>query len=87
MYTNLDKFKNNLLNEIRYNRKNVIIGKSILTDMDVIQNFMKDNRAFMMSCVAALTLGGKWKIYDQDSIKTSFPNYIKLLKFLGAKIK
>ena len=48
---------------------------------------MKDHRAFMMSCVAALTLGGKWKIYDQDSIKTSFPNYIKLLKFLGAKIK
>ena len=25
--------------------------------------------------------------YDKDSIKTSFPNYIKLLKFLGAKIK
>ena len=53
----------------------------------VVKNFMKDHRAFMMSCVAALTLGGKWKIYDQDSIKTSFPNYIKLLKFLGAKIK
>ena len=26
----------------------------------------------MMSCIAALTFGGKWKICDKDSIKTSF---------------
>ncbi len=53
----------------------------------IIKNFMKDHRAFMMSCIAALTLGGKWKIYDKDSIKTSFPNFLKILKSFGAKIK
>ena len=48
---------------------------------------MKDHRAFMLACVAALTLGGKkWKIHDADSINTSFPNFISLLKNLGAKI-
>jgi len=51
-----------------------------------IKNFMKDHRIFMMSCVAALTLGGKFKINDKDSIKTSFPNYILTLKKIGAKI-
>ena len=40
----------------------------------------------MMTCVAALTLGGKFEIYDKDSINTSFPNFINLLKKLGAKI-
>ena len=40
----------------------------------------------MMTCVAALTLGGKFEIYNKDSINTSFPNFINLLKKLGAKI-
>jgi len=48
---------------------------------------MKDHRIFMMSCVAALTFGGKWKIYDPDSIKTSFPTFLKIIKDLGGKIK
>jgi len=52
----------------------------------IINNFMKDHRIFMMSCVAALSLGGKWKINDKKSIKTSFPNFIFILKKLGAKI-
>ena len=26
----------------------------------------------MMSTIAALTCGGKWKIHDKDSINTSF---------------
>ena len=51
-----------------------------------MKDFLKDHRVFMMSSVAALTLGGRWKIYDQDSIKTSFPNFIKIIKKLGAKI-
>ena len=52
-----------------------------------IKNFMKDHRAFMLACIAALTLGGKkWTINDIDSINTSFPNFISLLKNLGAKI-
>ena len=52
----------------------------------IIKNFKKDHRIFMMSCVAALTLGGKWKIFDQDSINSSFPEFIKIIKKLGAKI-
>tara|TARA_B100000886_G_scaffold219793_1_gene152651 strand:- start:4925 stop:6262 length:1338 start_codon:yes stop_codon:yes gene_type:complete len=52
----------------------------------IIKGFKKDHRVFMMSCIAALTFGGHWKINDKNSIKTSFPSYIKLLKKLGAKI-
>ena len=52
----------------------------------IIKNFLKDHRIFMMSCVAALTFGGKWEIHDKDSINTSFPKYIKILKNLGASI-
>ena len=51
-----------------------------------VNNFNKDHRVFMMSSIAALSLGGKWKIYDKDSIKTSFPNFIKKIKELGAKL-
>ena len=51
-----------------------------------IKNFLKDHRVLMMSCIAALTLGGKWKIEDKDSIKTSFPKFINILKNLGANI-
>ena len=45
-----------------------------------IKNFSKDHRVFMMSVIAALTFGGKWKINDLDSIKTSFPKFLKILK-------
>jgi 3-phosphoshikimate 1-carboxyvinyltransferase len=51
-----------------------------------IKNYLKDHRVFMMSCIAALSFGGKWKIDDKDSIKTSFPIFLKILKKLGAKI-
>ena len=40
----------------------------------------------MLSFIAALTLGGNWIINDIDSINTSFPSFISLLKKLGAKI-
>ena len=51
-----------------------------------VKNFLKDHRIFMMSCVAALTLGGNWKINDKDSINTSFPKFLNILNILGAKI-
>ena len=53
----------------------------------VIKNYLKDHRIFMVSTIAALTFGGDWKIYDPDSFKTSFPTFLKTLKYLGAKIK
>ena len=52
----------------------------------VIKKYFKDHRVFMMSCIAALTLGGNFLIKDKNSIKTSFPNFITLLKKIGAKI-
>ena len=52
-----------------------------------VKNFIKDHRIFMMSTVAALTLGGtSWTIDDKDSIKTSFPTFLNILNKLGAKI-
>ena len=40
-----------------------------------------------MTCViAALSFGGKWKIHDQDSIQTSFPSFLTIIKKLGGKI-
>jgi len=51
-----------------------------------IKNYLKDHRVFMMSCIAALSFGGNWKIDDKDSINTSFPIFLKILKSLGAKI-
>ena len=53
----------------------------------IVKNYMKDHRVFMMACIAALTFGGKFEIHDKDSIKTSFPSFIKILKKIGAEIK
>ena len=64
-----------------YGNPNIKIKKQV-----IIKNFLKDHRVFMMSCVAALTLGGDFKIYDKKSINSSFPNFLDLLKNLGAKI-
>ena len=33
----------------------------------------------MMSVIAALTCGGNWQIGDADSIKTSFPSFLKTI--------
>ena len=45
-----------------------------------IKNYLKDHRIFMMSTIAALTCGGHWSIFDKDSINTSFPSFLKILK-------
>ncbi len=60
-----------------YGNPNLAIQKRI-----IIKNFLKDHRIFMMSVIAALTFGGNWKIDDADSIKTSFPKFIKILRQL-----
>ena len=53
----------------------------------LIKDYLKDHRIFMMSTIAAFSLGGNWKIHDSDSFKTSFPRFLKILKSLGAKWK
>ncbi len=64
-----------------YGNPNLFLKKKV-----VIKNFLKDHRVFMTSVVAALTFGGDWKIHDKDSIKTSFPSFLKKIKSLGAEI-
>ena len=52
-----------------------------------MKNFLKDHRIFFLSCITALTLGGGWKIHDKKSANTSFPDFLKILKIIGAKVK
>ena len=63
-----------------YGQPNLEIAKPI-----VIKNYLKDHRVFMMSTIAALTFGGKWKIHDKDSINTSFPSFLKIVKNINNK--
>jgi 3-phosphoshikimate 1-carboxyvinyltransferase len=58
-----------------YGQPNLKIIKPIL-----IKNYLKDHRVFMMSTIAALTCGGQWKIHDKDSINTSFPSFLEIIK-------
>ena len=48
----------------------------------IIKNFLKDHRVFMTSVIAALSFGGEWEIHDKDSIKTSFPDFLKIINQL-----
>ena len=63
-----------------YGQPNLEIKKII-----TIKNYLKDHRIFMMSTIAALTCGGKWKIHNKDSINTSFPTFLKIIKEIKNK--
>tara|TARA_B100000767_G_scaffold202591_1_gene189498 strand:- start:302 stop:1630 length:1329 start_codon:yes stop_codon:yes gene_type:complete len=63
-----------------YGNPNLRITKPI-----IIKSYLKDHRIFMMSTIAALTCGGKWKIHDKDSINTSFPSFLKIVKKINNK--
>jgi 3-phosphoshikimate 1-carboxyvinyltransferase len=60
-----------------YGQPNLQITKFIK-----IKDYLKDHRIFMMSTIAALTCGGKWEIHNSDSVNTSFPSFLKLIKKL-----
>ena len=64
-----------------YGNPNLEIKKRI-----IIKNFLKDHRVFMTSTIAALIFGGDWSIANKDAINTSFPSFLKKIKYLGAKI-
>ena len=74
---NLMGIKNILTNDsIKiFGNPNINIKKKI-----IIKNYLKDHRIFMTSAIAALTFGGEWHIHDKDSINTSFPSFLKILK-------
>ena len=52
-----------------------------------IKDYFKDHRIFMTSVIAAYTFGGKWKIDDVSSYKSSFPSFLNIIKKLGYKFK
>ncbi len=56
---------------------NLFLNKKI-----IIKDFLKDHRVFMTSVIAALSFGGNWIIHDKDSIKTSFPSFLKIINNL-----
>ena len=58
-----------------FGNPNLKINKEI-----IIENYSKDHRVFMTSVIAALAYGGKWIIHDKDSIKTSFPSFMNVIK-------
>ncbi|MDB4081409.1 3-phosphoshikimate 1-carboxyvinyltransferase [Candidatus Pelagibacter sp.] len=63
-----------------YGNPNLEITKPI-----IIKNYLKDHRIFMMSTIAALTIGGQWKIHDKDSVNTSFPYFLKIIEKINNK--
>ena len=36
----------------------------------------------MTSVIAALSFGGEWHVHDHDSVKTSFPSFLKTISDL-----
>jgi 3-phosphoshikimate 1-carboxyvinyltransferase len=81
---------------------NLMGVKNVLTDSSIkiygnpnfeinhkieVKNYLKDHRVFMMSMIAALSVGGFWKLYDSDCVKTSFPSFLNLIKNIQKKRK
>ena len=60
-----------------YGDPNLKVKKKI-----IIKDYLKDHRVFMTSVIAALTFGGHWKIFNPESIKTSFPNFLRIISEL-----
>ena len=60
-----------------FGNPNLNINKKI-----VIKDYLKDHRVFMTSVIAASVFGGSWNIHDKDSIKTSFPAFLDIIKDL-----
>ena len=60
-----------------FGNPNLVLNKKI-----IIKNFLRDHRVFMTSIIAGLTFGGNWIIHDKDSIKTSFPSFLKVIENL-----
>ncbi|WP_435090421.1 3-phosphoshikimate 1-carboxyvinyltransferase [Candidatus Pelagibacter bacterium nBUS_30] len=60
-----------------FGNPNLDVNKNI-----IIKDYLKDHRVFMTSIIAALSFGGKWRIHDSDSIKTSFPNFLNIINDL-----
>ncbi len=83
------KWGSKILNQLGV--KNILTKSSIkifgnpnlnISHKITIKNYFKDHRVFMTSVIAALSFGGEWKIHNKDSVKTSFPKFIKIINDL-----
>ena len=65
-----------------YGKSNLKLNKTYQ-----IKNYSKDHRIAMMTTIAALTLGGNWRIHDyHDSIKSSFPSFLETIRKLDNRL-
>ena len=64
-----------------YGNPNIKIKK----ELNIFSN--GDHRIAMSWAVLGLLLGGKLKIHNFETVNTSFPNFIKLIKNIGGKIE
>ena len=53
--------------------------------LDIFSN--GDHRVAMSWTILGLLLGGSLKIHNFETVKTSFPNFINLVKSIGGKIE
>ena len=60
-----------------FGNPNIKVNKKI-----VIKNYLNDHRVFMTSIIAAHVFGGEWEIHDKNSVKTSFPSFLKIINEL-----
>ena len=64
-----------------YGNPNIKIKK----ELNIFSN--GDHRVAMSWTILGLLLGGKLKIHNFETVNTSFPNFIKLIKNIGGKIE
>ena len=64
-----------------YGNPNLKIDKKI-----IIKDYLKDHRIAMSNIILGLARGGRWKIYNPESINTSFPNFVEKFNNAGGNI-
>ena len=72
---------NSISGTVEDRNENILILEDVTAKI-IIKNYMHDHRIFMTCVIAGLTFGGKWIIHDSDSVKTSFPSFLKILNNL-----
>ena len=65
-----------------------IYGNSNIKISKKINIFSKDDHRIAMSwAILGLVLGGEVKIHNFETVNTSFPNFISLIKSIGGKVE
>ena len=66
-----------------------IFGKGIFNaeDKKIIVSNLGDHRICMSAFVLALLTGAKTKIKNFETVNTSSPSFLKIMKYLGAKFE